>query len=283
MIQLSVVPKNSYLAALQARMSTIGAGAMPATEEAFKAGVKIVEATWKSYAMGAPIPGTSYSVKNPTGGYAAGVKVKQSGPFDYTVYNDSKVAAGIENGTPQLDMKQTHPYGNKGRVANKGTRTNPRWVPYLIVPFRWGTPGASGGHFRNIIPEQIYAMLRTQIKAGSFIRTQVTEETHVEPNFWGEAVQRANYQGENGRPDWGSMLRGVGGDIEGLSVMDADTAKKSGSTYFTFRVISADSPEGSWIRPATPARNVAKHVVENSRDIISEMVEDALKTDLGLA
>lgn len=282
MIQLSVVPKSSYLAALQARMAALGTGGMPATEEAFKTGVKLIETTWKAVGNGAPLNG-EHLIKHSSGGYSAGVKVRQSGPFDYTVYNDSRSAAGIENGTPQLDMKQTHPYGDKGRVTNKGTRANPRWVPYLIVPFRWGTPGASDGHFRNIIPEQVYSMLRTQIKAGSFIRTQVAEETHAEPNFWGEEVQRANYQGENGRPDWGSMLRGVGGNLEGLSVMDADTAKKSSSTYFTFRVISADSPADSWIKPATPGKNVARKVAEASRDIITEMVEAAIKNDLGLS
>ncbi|MFZ4618795.1 MAG: hypothetical protein ACOYM2_21730 [Rectinemataceae bacterium] len=277
------MPKTTFLASLQARLNTMGGRGMPQTTEAFKTGVREIEATWKSVANGAPLNG-EVLVKNPSGGYAAGVKVRQVGPFDYTVYNDSKGAEGIENGTPPLDMKQTHPYGPKGRVANKGTKTNPRWVPYLIVPFRWGTPGASGGHFRNIIPNQIYSMLRMQIRAGQFIRTQVASETHSEPNFWGEAVQRAQYQGENGREGWGSMLRGIGGNIEGLSAMDADTRKKKkGSAYFTFRVISADSPAGSWIKPATPAKNVAKKVADYTRDIITEMVEAAIKADLGLS
>lgn len=287
MITLSITPKTEFLADLQARMQHFGAGSMPATREAFDAGVRAAAATWKSVANGAPLNG-EVLIKNPSGGYAAGVKVRQTGPFDYTVYNDSKGAEGIENGTPALDMKQTHPYGPKGRVANKGTKTNPRWVPYLIVPFRWGTPGASGGHFRNIIPDQIYSMLRVQIRAGQFIRTQVAVETHPEPNFWGEAVQRAQYQGENGREGWGSMLRGIGGNIEGLSAMDADNQKTDGvyhknySTYFTFRVISADSPASSWIKPATPPKNVARKIAEYSRDIIAGMVEAGLRADLGI-
>lgn len=281
MIKLSIVPKDDFLAGLQARLKILSAQGMPRTTEAFKAGAKVVEATWKSVANGAPLNG-EVLIKNPSGGYARGVKVRQSGPFDYTIYNDSKGAAAIENGAPQLDMKTTHPYGPKGRVANKGTKKNPRWVPYLIVPFRWGTPGASGGHFRNIIPDQIYSMMRAQIKAGSFIRTQVKATTHDEPNFWGESVPRAEYQGENGRDGWGSMLRGIGGNIEGLSAMDADTAKKTSSAYMTFRIISAESPAGSWIRPASPPKNVAKKVAEASRDIVTEMVEDGLRRDLGL-
>jgi len=281
MINVSIVPKDNFLAMFQARLKAIGAGSLPATVSAFKAGVKVTQSTWKSYAMGEPIPGSSYRIKHPTGGYAAAVQVRSDGPFDYTVFNDSQAARELDEGTAQLDMKLTHPYGQKSRVANHGTKKNPRWVPYLIVPFRWGTPGSSG-HFRNIIPNQIYAMLRTQIKSGVFVRTKVLPTSHVEPNFWGDSVQRAEYEGEEGQENWGSMLRGVGGNMEGMSVMDADTKKKRSSTYFTFRVISAESPAGSWIKPATPAMHITQHVADNVKDIISEMVESGMKVDLGL-
>lgn len=282
MINVSIVPKNNFLAMFQARLKAIGAGSLPATVSAFEAGVKVTQSTWKSYAMGEPIPGSPYRIKHPTGGYAAAVQVRSDGPFDYTVFNESQAARELDEGTAQLDMKLTHPYGPKSRVANHGTKMNPRWVPYLIVPFRWGTPGSSGGHFRNIIPDQIYAMLRTQIKSGVFVRTKVLPTSHVEPNFWGDSVQRAEYEGEGGQENWGSMLRGVGGNMEGMSVMDADTKKKRSSTYFTFRVISAESPAGSWIKPATPAMHITQHVADNVKDIISEMVESGIKVDLGL-
>lgn len=282
MIKVSIIPKDNFLAMLQARIAVMGAGSMPATVAAFKAGVRVAQATWKGYAMGEQIPGSPYRVKHPSGGYAAAVQVRQEGPFDYTVFNDSAAAHALDDGTPELDMKTTHPYGPKSRVANHGTKKNPRWVPYLIVPFRWGTPGSSGGHFRNIIPDQIYAMLRTQIKSGVFVRTKVSPTSHVEPNFWGESVKRAEYEGEEGQENWGSMLRNVGGNMEGMSAMNADTSGKKSSTYFTFRVISAESPAGSWIKPATPAMHISQHVADNVRDIISEMVESGMKVDLGV-
>lgn len=282
MIKVSIIPKDNFLAMLQARLSTMGAGSMPATVANFKAGVSFTQSTWKKFANGEEIPGSSFRIKHPSGGYAAAVQVRQEGPFDYTIFNDSAAARALEDGTPELDMKTTHPYGPKSRVANHGTKKNPRWVPYLIVPFRWGTPGASKGHFRNIIPDQIYAMLRTQIKSGVFVRTKVLPTSHVEPNFWGESVKRAEYEGEEGQENWGSMLRNVGGNMEGMSAMNADTAGKKSSTYFTFRVISAESPSGSWIKPATPAMHISQHVADNVRDIISEMVESGMKVDLGV-
>ena len=281
MIKIEIIPESNLLAVLQARLKEIGDGSMPATTSAFRQGAKIVQTEWKNYALGEPIPGSSYKLKSPTGHYAAGIKVRNEGPFDYTVYNDSLVAHALEEGTPQLDMKTTHPYGEKGRVANHGTKKNPRWVPYLIVPFRWGTPKATGGHFRNIIPEQIYQMLQMQMKKGVFVRTRVLPTTHGEPNFWGDQVQRAEYEGEDERSDWGSMLQGIGGNIEGMSVMAADTARKRSSAYFTFRVISAESPAGSWIKPATPPMHIAQHVADNVRNIVEDMVQSGLKMDLG--
>jgi len=278
MIQMTIMPKDDYLAMLNARMKFIGSGSMPATSSAFKAAASVVATVWKGYATGTAIPGSEKPIKSAS--YAAGVKVLQGGPFEYTIYNDSKMAQSIEDGTPELDMKTTHPYGPKSRVANKGTKSHPRWVPYLIIPIRWGTPG-SGGHFRNIIPEQVYAMLRAQMKAGEFVRTSVKKTTHLEANFAGEGVPRAEYQGENGQDGWGSVLNGIGGNMEGMSVMNNDSGKKKSSGYMTFRIISAESPVGSWIKPAVPARNISRLVAENTRDIVTEMIQSGILKDIG--
>lgn len=282
MIKISITPDNDILAILQARLKVIGAGSMPVTKEAFKTASRIVQATWKGYANGEPIPGSPYRIQHPTGGYARSIMVKNAGPFDYTIYSESEIAKFLEDGTSELDMKTTHPYGEKGRVANHGTKKNPRWVPYLIVPFRWGTPGAVG-HFRNIIPEEIYSMIRLQIKKGQFVRTRVLPTTHTEPNFWGEQIQRAEYEGEDNQNTWGSMLKGIGGNIEGLSAMMTDTARKRSTAYFTFRVISAESPATSWIKPATPAMHITQHVANNTKNIVEEIIQEALKADLGVS
>jgi len=280
MIRLSIVPKNSYLAEIVAGMRSLRVdGGFPATQENFQTVVNEMANTWRAFAAGQQQIAGVEPLKRASPQYVAGVKVRKNGPLDYTVYNDSKMAAGIENGTPQLDMKQTHPYGDKGRVANKGTKTNPRWVPYLIVPFRWGTPGAWEGHFRNIIPDQIYKTILAQRRAKIWERTTVTETTHEESNFWGEMVQRAEYQGEEGKRGWGAMLRGVGGNEEGMSSFP-DSANPRNSMYFTFRIISAESPANSWIRPATAARKVAPNLATMYREALQAAVDDGLMEDI---
>jgi hypothetical protein len=283
MIRMSIYPKNDFLASLVAAFRSVAAeGVLKRTEVAFATGASMIANSWRAYAMKEDSLSGALPLKNASAAYAAGVKVRKMGPFDYTIYNDAKNAGIIENGAPQLDMKQTHPYGDKGRVTNKGTRTNPRWVPYLIVPMRWGTPGSSG-HFRNIIPEQVYKMMLAQMKSGTFTRTRKLSTTHDEPNFWGEEVQRAEYEGENGTQGWGSMLRGIGGNLEGLSVMAADEGYSSGvrsSTYFTFRIISADSPAESWIRPSQPAYKVTQALAASHQGDIDKMVQAGLRADI---
>lgn len=259
---------------------------MPNTKRAFKfAANTIVAEQWRKYAMGGEIPG-GQKLKNPKGGYAAGVKTEKVSDMHYRVINESKVAAFIENGTPEHDMKKTHPYGPKSRVANKGTKKNPRLVPYLIVPFRWGTPDGSNespGHFRNIIPKDIYKMIQAEMKASRFIRTRIKGNDKIEPNYWGEEVKRNEYETEDGHPGWGSRIESISGRIQGLTAFPAESGKeKNKSNYYTFRIISADSPADSWIRPAQPAKNITRHVVANTRDQVSSLIEAAIKMDFGI-
>ncbi|MBA7699373.1 hypothetical protein ES703_108068 [subsurface metagenome] len=91
-------------------------------------------------------------------------------------------------------------------------------------------------------------------------------------------IPRATYS-------WGNRLRGLKvefANLEGMVVFDTGTPKAVHSTYFTFRVISADSPAGSWIKPATPALNITKAVWEASKEDVEKIIKRGLEKDLGL-
>lgn len=285
MIKLEVTV-DSMLMDLISNLQSLGGKALPNTSKAFKMASDIVANQWRDYALGNSDISGLEKLKNPKGGYAAGIKVEKVSDMHYRVVNGSKVAAFIEHGTPEHDMKKTHPYGPKSRVANKGTKANPRLVPYVIVPFRWGTPNGSdesSGHFRNIIPKDIYKMIQAEMKASRFIRTRIKGNDKIEPNYWGDEVRRNEYETEDGKPGWGSRLEAISGRIQGLTAFPTESgAEKRHSSYFTFRIISADSPAGSWIRPAQPARNVTRHIVNNTKDKVSNLIEAALKMDTGM-
>jgi hypothetical protein len=253
----------------------------PQGAQAVKGGAYAIESQWKSYASGETLP-SGDRIKNSSGGYAASINTRQNGFWDYTISSKASVAEWLENGTSELDMKETHPYGTRGRVAKKKIPKSQgggfRYVPYLIIPFRWSTPN-SGAHMgaKNVIPDQIYKMLTAKYmdKSPMFKRSIVLDGKNKSPNFWGESQSRNTYQ-------WGSALLGVGGNIEGLVAMDAgkDKRGRQQSTYFTFRVISADSPASAWIKPAQKALKIAEQTAEAMKGKVNTMIADGFKADM---
>lgn len=268
MIRITVSGFGEEFDRVSGGLRALGERSMPATAQAFLlAAEKLVMGTWKSYASGESIPGTSIRIKSAGGGYAASIKSKRMGPFDWVVYSESPVAKWVEEGTARADLKDTHPFGRKSRVGKDGT-------PYLIVPFRQGTPGSR----RNPMPMQIYRMVRRAVQQGEFAAKRVLPTTHAEANVRGEPIERHEYTR-------GSRLTGLGpafANLEGMSAFDVGSDKAARSTYFTFRVISAKSPEDSWIKPAVPGKHITKHVAKNTEEDVQRLVELGLRKDLGL-
>jgi hypothetical protein len=266
MTKMQITLDNDVLQRLVGTLSEMADG-MPSTAAEMERAAGLVKKTWQGYAMGGSLPGVT-PMKSPSGKYASSIKIKKIGPFDYEIASDSEIADWMENGTPQVDMKLTHPYGEKGRVAKKKLKGGGyKYVPYLIIPFRWGTPNS--GSFRNIMPESVFQIVKNK----DFSASVVKKETHLEDNFWGDGIQRREYK-------WGDRLDSVTGnefgDAEGMVKM----SNKGG--YFTFRVISADSPADSWIKPATPARHVTAGVVSQTNEAVAAMLERGTREDFGI-
>jgi hypothetical protein len=278
MVKMEITVDDELLKAVTDRLAALNsAQSMPATAAAMKSAAAVVKAVWQGYATGAnTLPGVP-PMKSPSGGYARGISIKSNGPFDYSVVNPSDIADYIENGTSEIDMKETHTRGPRSRVSKKG-------VPYLIIPFRWKTPNTLG--HRNIMPAEIYAI----VKKAKFERSVVDEGTHNDPNAQGENVDRWNYKKWGSRLGMNQIIRADDGsmsinnifNMNGMVSMDTSSINKKYSGYYTFRVISANSPPGSWIKPATPARNVTEGVKRAAQDDVSAIFESAFKKDLGL-
>lgn len=272
MITVSVTPKDYILADLMSSLEIVSTKVMPKTYKAIKMASMLVMYTWKSYAMGAPIPGSALRIKNPTGGYARSIKIRRLTPFSSLVYSDSMIAKYLEDGTNAFDMKKTHPFGKHSRVSKDG-------VPYLIIPIRHGVPGTLS---YAPMPAELYNKIRQEIKAGTIEMSQVAKEKKTSPNYKGELIPRRTYK-------WGtSITSGVLGmektlgNMEGLVVMNVSSAGSKRSQYITFRIISANSPSFKWLRLARPALKLSEHVVNNTKDIISEMIQQGIKEDIGL-
>lgn len=269
MLKIDITADNPALQELAAAVTQLGQkGLLPATEEAFYNGARMIRDVWQDYAAGRKELSGVPAMKKPSHDYAAGVKIKQDGAMAYTVSNTSKAAPLLEYGTEGYDMKLTHPYGKKSRVGlhwNKKTKMLER-VPYLIVPFSWGTPKTVS--FHRTMSEDLYDIVRRLKKS------TVTGETHFEDNWAGEAIARHEYEFK-GRYKTDDKT----GDENGMVRMsDLATGK---SSYFTFRVISARSPQNSWLQKGIPARHVTEGLKRECDKAIVSTIQEALKTDLG--
>jgi hypothetical protein len=280
MIKMTITIDNDALQRLANRLThCYDRNEMPHTAEAVKTASRVVMHTWKDYARGGTLPGVE-KLKNPKRGYAGSISMVRIGPFDYEIVSNAKIAEWLENGTKPIDMKETHTRGPRSRIAKKKVKgfNAYRLVPYVIVPFRWGTPKTIG--FRTIIPESVYAVVSAKKfeKTVTTVDAKVSDIKTLNARGKGEMVGRAQYE-------WGSklipgMAEGMTRDMEGMSNMEGQGGISAG--YYTFRVISADSPAESWRLPGMKARHVTQGVVNVTQDLVNDLVDYGIKKDFDL-
>ena len=259
MVKLEITVDNPILNDLVMLSRKIGGNAgLPATETAFKLGANKIADTWRAYAVKKESIKGVPDMKKASHDYMKGVKVKKEDAFSYTISNESPIASFLEYGTSAYDMKKTHPYGKKSRVGKNG-------VPYLIIPFSWGTVGTVTS-FSNTMTESIEDIAKRLKKS------TVGEEIKIEKNYAGEDIVRHTY-------DWGSSL---GGNIDNQNAVGMVRMgdKARGSTYFTFRVISARSPQSSWFNTGITAHYVTEGLKNQCMEEIENEIKQAMEIDL---
>ena len=243
--------------------------ALPKTAAAFNKAAMMVRQAWTGYLMQEqPLSGINF-LDGVTSAMVRSIRSKQNGDFDHTVYSDSLQLEQKTQGSKEVeyDMKLTHPYGKKSRVSAKG-------IPYLIIPFRWGTPNGKGtkrAHFNNFIPQKYY---ETSVK-GLKISDVNEAKNYFEKNFHGESIERKGYNwAKKGRltEDQAWNDRSVG------MVRMKDV---TGSTYFTFRIISAKSPASSWIyhKDAVPGVDVLAALERTTKPAIERIINEGIEAD----
>lgn len=257
MVKLKITADSPALQDLAKAIASLKVtGLLPATETAFSFSAKKLAEHWRAYAAGKEEISGVPPMKKPSRNYMMGVNVKKNSPTEYTISNTSANAARLEYGTKAFDMKRTHPYGRRSRISDDGT-------PYLIVPFSWGNPKSVT--FQNRMSEDIYQIVAKMKKS------TVKKETTFEQNYRGEPIERHTY-------NWGGSLDSDAENASGMVRMhDAPTG---GSSYFTFRIISAKSPKNSWRNPGIKARNVTQGLMKQYRQKIVENIQEGLKADL---
>jgi len=253
--------------------------ALPNTANAFRMAAQYVHNMWTGYLMGnQPLEGVEY-LDNVTSAMVRSIKTRQNGDFNYSVISDNMQLAQAQNGRKevQFDMKQKYPYGRKSRVSKKG-------IPYLIIPFRWKTPQKSdklahSQYFSSIVPTKYY---NTALK-GMEISSKNALKNYFEKNFKGENIERQGYNwAKFGRltedQSW-IVDKGNGKTYSSAGMVRMKDV--TGSTYFTFRIISAKSPAGSWIyhRDGKPGVNMIGALERTVKPTVDKMISEGIQAD----
>lgn len=246
--------------------------ALPNTDAAFQRAAQKVRQMWIGYLEGSvQLPGVETPDKV-TSAMVKSIRTENKTTdqeFFHTISSDNRQLEQLQNGQKEVeyDMKQTHPYGKKSRVSKKG-------VPYLIIPFRWGTPNQKGtkrARWNNVIPKAAY---ETNVK-GLEISAVNEMKKYFEANFHGENIQRQGY-------DWAKNGRLKEEDAwDDRSVGMVRMKDITGSSYFTFRIVSAKSPASSWIyhKDAKPAIKYIEALEAAARPEVEKIIEQGIKAD----
>lgn len=243
----------------------------PALAEALQLIAERAMKRWQAYANGATLPnGRALHLRS--GSYARSIQMRQTGDMAYCVEATAPHAEAIESGAPARDMKLALNTSVKVRLTKAGKR-------YLIIPFRWGTPGTVG--FRNVMPPEVHAL------ASQFRASRVLGSAQV-PNAIGvhDIATHRPVMITRRKYTWGDRLpAGLGQRMRphhktdpyaGMVRFDAPTGGHS--RYLTFRTMVEGS--SGWIRGAQPGYWIARTVTEEVERGARAVLEAALETDI---
>lgn len=234
---------------------------------------------WQAYAQGAPLP-NGQTIGTRSGTYHRSIQIERTGPFAFRIFSDLAYADAIERGMPARDLKRMLDSSLKVRRSKDGKR-------YLIIPFRWGTPGTVG-FGQNVMPQAVHDFFTPPGVARSHVtgmgsRVSGTGASDIKTRQ-PLLTPQASYQ-------WGARLTakhlgamGIGGQtakrMAGMVNMrqPGATGGATHSQYLTFRVMTEDSP--GWKARAIPGKYPAKTVMDKIKPIAEQAFKKAMEEDV---
>jgi len=243
---------------------------LPHIRAAVADAAKYVQDTWQKVVVGTlQVPGAispkiNYGLRTL---YAASIITDKmmlgGGNTSQRVATIKQIAVDLENGKGPWDMKPMLLGGKKSKISKNGVR-------YNIIPFRHGTSAnyAPNSNF-NTMPKDIYRQARE-------LKASVKQNGKM---AWGGRLTGTEKQyGPGKNPTTGQPH--VNGKYEGMVKISKDYAAVTQSKYLTFRVVTDNSPAGSWWHPGYEPHHIAAGVAKYCRPGIEELIREAALADL---
>lgn len=254
----------------------------PRLAEAFSALVNAAHERWVEYAEGKPLP-SGLVIHPRSGSYARSIAIERLSDFGADVYSKLPYASAIESGSPARDLHDLLQTSRKTRLTKDGKR-------YLIIPFRWGTPGTARnprvGFGANVMPTEIHK---------GWLSGRFGESSRIVGHGWrisgsGHRVRQRTYSwgGRVAQSDLDAL--GIGTDFKGKTYKTHPMAgmvqmRRPGGVgggkhtqYLTFRTLSEGSP--GWLAPAIEGRWPARTVAEQIKPIAERVLREAVADDI---
>lgn len=219
-------------------------------------------------------------------GYIESIRWEFTGDFSAEIRSDYKLAADIETGRPERDLKKMLDTSMKVRRTEDGRR-------FLIIPFRHNTPGndATAGDMPFGVYQRAREMAKSSITREGMRPSGEVMAMHPRHGMRRSAKQtpfasdphtRKHYQVASREYQWGDRLQGkdIPKRYKGMYRFEASSGQESRSKYMTFRTMMEGSK--GWVVPAKPGLYLARDVADRLRPVAEELFSQAIKLDLGL-
>lgn len=198
-------------------------------------------------------------LKSTRNNYINGLQIYQEGPLKNVIVLTGDFNNSIESGMTAFDMKEHFRKSGKVRYSKDGS-----W--YLIIPFRFATPGALGENeaFSSVMPKQIYDLAKklNPVKSDSSGMDKQGDTLIDIPSSLNEQKIRASFTDMMTKKTY-PQYQHKSSIYKGIQKQQKTYEKGSSSQYNSFRTASAKSDPNSWIHRGIAAYNLADKAVES--------------------
>jgi hypothetical protein len=217
-------------------------------------------------------------LKSTSRDYIAGIELKETPGGGVTVELNGQLANMVEQGFSGGDMRAWMLSSPKAKQGKNG--------PYLVVPFRHGTPGTSGRNVGAAMPGPIHTaakkLLGTLSRPGKPVSTTGGQTTIYGKRLHPGLTMRQAARQILKRKEKPWHATGIY-----MGMIRKEKLVKGGpqtSGYQTFRTISAkvrvdpndpNSPMKHWVHPGIKPRNIARQVQKHIEKLATHIVRQA--------
>lgn len=189
--------------------------------------------------------------------YVEGIQPVQGRGLKLTISLKGKLPNMIEGGSPPYDLKPGLLRSSKAKHTKKGQ-------PYITVPFKLRTPGASSGG-GLAMPSGIYKQAVKMAFGQQLSLPKRYDSYGIRSRFSPDLKRWGHYTWKT------SPFAGI------TKVPRFSGQLKSSGEYLTFRRVSKNSDPNSWIHPGFQAKNFVDKAAVSLNKIFPDIVNSVIE------